>query len=249
MHVDMAVARARLDHRHQRLAHAALNQARAAARNEHIDDTAELHELAGGLAIGGLNHRYGLAREALGLQRIGQQLGNHGARVIGQRAAAQNAGVAGADADARGVGRHVGARLVNHGDQAQRHAHAGEVHATCEHTVIEHTADRIGQIGELLQAGSHALDALRSQQQAVKQAGRGPRVARGGHIELVGGDDGVDAVAQRCGHGVHGLLALLVARRGKRGRRCLGGNGKIVDIRGYIDRHGRPFLLEVCPPW
>ena len=26
----------------------------------------------------------------------------------------------------------------------------------------------------------------------------------------------------------------------------LGGNGKIVDIRGYIDRHGRPFLLEVC---
>lgn len=53
-------------------------------------------------------------------------------------------------------------------------------------------------------------------------------------------------VAQCCGHGAHGLLALLIARRGKRGRRCLGGNGKIVDIRGYIDRHGRPFLLEVC---
>ena len=88
MHVDMAVARARLDHRHQRLAHAALDQARAAARNEHVDDTAELHELAGGLAVGGLNHRDGLTREALGLKRIGQQFGNHGARVIGQRTAA-----------------------------------------------------------------------------------------------------------------------------------------------------------------
>ena len=168
MHVDMAVARARLDHRHQRLAHAALNQARAAARNEHVDDTAELHELAGGLAVGGLDHRYGLAREALGLQRIGQQLGNHGARVIGQRAAAQNAGVAGADADARGVGRHVGARLVDHGDQAQRHAHAGEVHAARKHAVVEHTTDRIGQLGEFLQAGGHALDALGRQQQTVE---------------------------------------------------------------------------------
>ena len=88
MHVDVAVARARLDHRHKRLAHAALDQACTAARNEYVDDTAELHELASGLAVGGLDHRHGLAREALGLERIGQQLGDHGTRVIGQRAAA-----------------------------------------------------------------------------------------------------------------------------------------------------------------
>ena len=246
MHVDVAVARARLDHRHKRLAHAALDQACTSARNEYVDNTAELHELAGGLAVGGLDHRHGLAREALGLERIGQQLRNHGTRVIGQRAAAQNAGVAGADADARGVGRHVGARLVDHSDQAQRHAHTGQVHAACKHAVVEHAADGIGQLGELLQAGGHALDALGRQPQAIEQSGRGARIARSGHIELVGSDDGVDTVAQCCGHGAHGLLALLVARRGKRGRRCLGGNGKIVDIRGYIDRHGRPFLLEVC---
>ena len=65
MHVDVAVARARLDHRHKRLAHAALDQARTAARNEYVDNTAELHELASGLAVGGLDHRHGLAREAL----------------------------------------------------------------------------------------------------------------------------------------------------------------------------------------
>ena len=88
MHVDVAVARARLDHRHKRLAHAALDQACTSARNEYVDNTAELHELAGGLAVGGLDHRHGLAREALGLERIGQQLGDHGTRVIGQRAAA-----------------------------------------------------------------------------------------------------------------------------------------------------------------
>ena len=115
--------------------------------------------------------------------------------------------------------------------------------------MVEHAADRIGQLGELLQAGGHTLNALGRQQQTVEESCRGARIARGGHIELVGGDDGIDAIAQRRGHGAHGLLALLVARRGKRSRRCLGGNSKIVDIRGYIDRHGRPFLLVVCPPW
>ena len=249
MHVDMAVTRARLDHRYKRLAHAALNQARTATRNKHVDDAAELHELAGGLAVGRLDHRHSLARETLDFKRIGQQLGNHGARVIGQRTAAQNAGVAGADADARGVGRYVGARLVDHGDQTQRHAHTGEVHAACKHAVVEHAADRIGQLGELLQAGGHALNALGRQQQAIEEPRRGARIARGGHIELVGGNDGIDTVAQRCGHGAHGLLTLLIARRGKRCRRCLGGNGKIVDIRSYIDRHGRPFLLDVCHSW
>lgn len=40
MHIDVAVARARLDHRYERLAHTTLNQARTATRNEHIDDAA-----------------------------------------------------------------------------------------------------------------------------------------------------------------------------------------------------------------
>ena len=249
MHVDVAVARARLDNRNERLAHAALNQARTATRNEHIDDAAELHELAGGLAVGRLDHRDGLARETLGLKRIGQQLGNHGARVIRQRTAAQDAGVAGADADARGVGRHVGARLIHHGDQAQRHTHAGQVHTALKHAVIEYAAHGIRQLSELLQAGGHALNALGRQQQAVEEPCRGARIARGRHIELVGGNDAIDTIAQRRGHGAHGLLALGIARRGKRGRSGLGLDGKIVDIRGYIDRHGRPFLLDVCQPW
>ena len=249
MHVNMAVARARLDHRHKRLAHAALDQARTATRNEHVDDAAELHELAGGLAVGGLDHRDSLARETLGLECIGQQFGNHGTRVIGQRTAAQNAGVAGADADARGVGRHVGTCLVHHGDQAQRHTHAGQVHTACKHAMIEHAAHGIGQLSELLQAGSHALDALGRQQQAVEKPRRGARIARGGHIEPVGGNDGISAIAQRRGHGAHSLLALGIARRGKRARSGLGLNGKIVNIGGYIDRHGRPFLLDVCQPW
>ena len=249
MHVDVAVARARLDHRNERLAHAALDQARTATRNEHIDNTAELHELAGGLAVGRLDHRDGLARETLGLKRIGQQFGNHGARVIRQRTAAQDAGVAGADADARGIGRHVGARLVDHGNQTQRHSHTRKVHTACKHAVVKHAADGIGQLGKLLQAGGHALDALGRQQKTVEEPCRGARIARGGHIELVGGNDGISAIAQCRGHGAHGLLALGIARRGKRARSGLGLNGKIVDIRGYIDRHGRPFLLDVCQPW
>lgn len=73
-----------------------------------------------------------------------------------------------------GVGRHVGARLVDHGDQAQRHAHAGQVHTARKHAVVEHAADGIGQLGELLQTGGHALDALRRQQQTVEQTGEVP---------------------------------------------------------------------------
>ena len=72
MHVDMAIARARLDHRHKRFTHAALDQACTATRNEHIDDAAKLHELAGCLAVGRLNHRDGLTRETLRLEGISQ---------------------------------------------------------------------------------------------------------------------------------------------------------------------------------
>ena len=115
--------------------------------------------------------------------------------------------------------------------------------------MVEHAADGIGQLGELLQTGGHALDALGRQQQTVEKPRRGARIARSRHIELIGGNDGINAVAQRRGHSAHGLLALDIARRGKRARSGLGGNSKIVDIRGYIDRHGRPFLLDVCHPW
>ena len=49
-----------------------LDQARTATRNEHIDDATKLHELAGCLAVGRLDHRDGFARETLGLKRIGR---------------------------------------------------------------------------------------------------------------------------------------------------------------------------------
>ncbi len=40
MHIDMAVARACLDYRHQTLAHTALNKPRAATWNKHVHHTA-----------------------------------------------------------------------------------------------------------------------------------------------------------------------------------------------------------------
>ena len=115
--------------------------------------------------------------------------------------------------------------------------------------MIKHAAHGIGQLSELLQAGGHALDALGRQEQTVEKPCRSAPIARGRHIELVSGNDGIGAIAQRRGHGTHGLLALGIARRGERARSSLGLNGKIVNVRGYIDRHGRPFLLDVCQPW
>ena len=241
MDVDMAVAGAGLDNGNERLAHAALDEPRTAAGDQQVDDTAEFHEGAGGLAVGRLDHRDGRAGKPAVLDGVGQKLSDHRARMIGERTAAQDAGVTGTDADAGGVGRHVGASLVHHGDESQGHAHLGEVEPAVDRAVVEHTAHGVGQVSQGLKPLGHTLDTLGREQQPVEQACGRTGVTRSRHIKLVRGDDGIAAVAKRGGHGAHGGLALLIARRTERTRGVLGGDGEIVDIHGYIDRHDGPF--------
>ena len=234
VHVDMAVARARLDHRHQALAHAARDEAGAPARYEYVDDAAQAHKCARGRTVAGLDDAYGRTREARCLDGVCQHVRDRHAGALGQRAAAQDAGVARADADAGGVCRHVGARLVHHGHKAQRHAHLLQVEAAIDGAVLEHATHRVGQVGELLEAGRHGVDALGREQQAVQQAGSRPRLARGLHVLGVGGKDLVCMLAQGRCHLAHGRLARLVGGKAQRARGLLCRDGQLLDICGDV---------------
>ena len=115
------------EHRHARLLLHARDQALAAARHDDVDGcrrgpcsmwptaarSVRRHELDGGLG-------------QAGRLQAGDE-GRHGwrsAELMALRAAAQDRGVAGLEAQRAGVGRHVGAAFVDDADDAERHAHA-----------------------------------------------------------------------------------------------------------------------------
>ena len=72
----------------------------------------------------------------------------HRVGVRGRRGAAQHDRVAGLQAQRRGVDRHVRPRLVDDGDDAERHAHLAHVEPVGEPAAVEHLADRVGQRGD-----------------------------------------------------------------------------------------------------
>src|SRR3546814_9636210 len=53
----------------------------------------------------------------------------------------------------------------------------------------DHVADRIGQIGDRLEAGGDSLDPIRIEPQAIEHRVAQPLVAAARHILAVGGDD------------------------------------------------------------
>ena len=155
----MAVAGARLDHGDLRVLDAVADEAGAAARDEHIHHAAQPHEHIRGGTIGGLHDAHAIARETAGLHSVGEHMRDCDAGVLRQRTAAQDACVARADADARGVRRHVRARLVYHRDQAQRNAHLLKLEPAVDRSALEDPTDRVGQLGERLEPLRHRLDA------------------------------------------------------------------------------------------
>ena len=76
--------------------------------------------------------------------------------------------------------------------------------------LIEHAPHGVGQIGELIEACGHALDALRREQQAIEQALGCTRGASGIHIDGVRLENLVGTLAKGGGHGAHRGTARLV---------------------------------------
>ena len=86
------------------------------------------------------------------------------------RAAAQDRGVAGLQAQRAGIGRHVGPALVDDADDAQGHAHALDLEAVGPRPVGDHRADRIGAAAAI-SSRPLAMPSMRAvvQRQAVQE--------------------------------------------------------------------------------
>ncbi len=127
--IDVAHAVQVLDHRDLRLADEALDQFLAAAWHDDVDVFAQPHQRSHGGAVGDADQLdRGLGQS--GTLQSGAHAGGDGAiRFERLGAAAQDAGVTGLDAERRGIGGHVRARLVDDADYAERHAHASDLDA------------------------------------------------------------------------------------------------------------------------
>ena len=143
----------------------------------------------GQLLARGLERHDGVLGQAGGLEAVAhaaQQRGVGGARA---RRAAQQAGVAALEAQARDVDRHVRARLVDDQEHAERHAHLLHVEAVGQPPARDDLAHGIVQRGH----GAHRLaereHALAVERQPVEQRARLTGGARGGEILGVGLDD------------------------------------------------------------
>ena len=125
--VDVTDALVVLDHRDARVLGDEADEPLAAARDAQVDQLVEHDELRDRFTIG---DRYEL--DGFGRQLRGGEPGLHRAkqRAIGLErlaAAAQDARVAGLEAQRGGIGRDVGPRLVDHRDHAERDPHARDL--------------------------------------------------------------------------------------------------------------------------
>ena len=95
--------------------------------------------------------------------------GQHGVGVGRRRRAPEHDGVARLQAQRRAVDRHVRARLVDHGDHAERHADAPQVQPVGEPVAVDGLADRVGQPADVEHRLGDALQPLLGERQPVDQ--------------------------------------------------------------------------------
>jgi hypothetical protein len=145
----------------------ALDQALAAARDDHVHVLGHGDQAAHGGTVGGLHQLH--ASSAAGRPRPAPAAPARPAPgwTAGLRAAAQDAGVAALDGQRGGLDGHVGPALEDHAEHAQRHAHLAHAMPLGWRLHAGDLADRVGHGGELLAALGHGGDDLRRQSQAV----------------------------------------------------------------------------------
>ena len=157
----------------------------------------------------------GVGGQALALQG-GAQHGDGGAVGVGGGAApAQDDGVAALQAEAGGVDGDVGARLVDHPDDAHRHADLADLQAVGERGAAHDLADRVGQGGDVAQRLGDGGEAGRVEAEAVLEAVRHPVLAAAGEVALVGLDDLVGGGLEVVGEGAQRGVLLGAGHQGE----------------------------------
>ena len=135
-----------------------------------------------------------------------QRLLEHGSEVAvgvdGLAAAAQDDGVAGLEAENGRVDGDVGAGLVDHGNDAERHAHLADEQAVGALPLAVHGADGIGHVGHVDAGLVHLLDNGRREGQAVEAGRVEAELAGLLHVLGVDGNDVLPVLHEQPGQGV-----------------------------------------------
>ena len=248
LHVDVAVALPRLDDRHAGLLDAGADERVAAARDEHVDEAVGMHELDGLGAVGVLDEGGAVGRQARGGDADAAGLGDGHAGVVRGGAAPQHAGIAGAQREADGVGRDVGARLVDHGHDTQRHADAREPDARGQRAATHDLADGVCLRGDLAHGRDDAVDAGVVEHETVEEGRRHAVLATALHVGRVGREYlGPERVHLRR-RSLDGHRALLRRRLSQHDRRGLGRLRLLQSLRHAQSPRLPPFSLAQVYP-
>ena len=116
-------------------------------------------ELVDVSAVGVADDLGGAGGQVRAVEGVTEQVAEDGVAVHRLLAAPQDGGVAALEAERGDIDRHVGARLVDAGDDAQGHAPARDLEAVRERARIDGLAHGIGKGGDMARIGGHAGDA------------------------------------------------------------------------------------------
>jgi hypothetical protein len=172
-----------------------------------------------------------------------QRSGDDARRVAALRAAAQDHRVAGFQAQGAGVGADVGSRLVDHPDHPDRRGDARNAQAVGALRLVQYAAHGIRQPGDSLNRRGHRFYAVRVEAQPVDECRIATALPGIGHIERVGLDQLLAALAQRTGRRSQSLVLAFRVGAGKHAGGKLPLLAKPVDeARGVLRRLGNDFF-------
>ncbi len=245
VHIDVAVAVEMGEHRKAGLGLHPGDEILAAARHDDVDHAVEAGEhLAHRRAVAGRHQLDGALGEA-GLREAGGERGvDRARRPQAVRAAAQDRGIAGLEAERAGIGGDVGAAFIDDADDAERHADALDFHAVRPLPGGRDRADGIGEVGDDLEPGRDGRDPLFIEREPVEKRRRSARLARLSEVLGIGGEDRGGAAAQRLRHAPERVI--LFGRRRER-QTARGGPRLRPHVAHHCGEVADPFdTLEIC---
>ena len=138
----------------------ALNQTLATAGHDHIDEFIHSDKCTDRGAICRIDQLHCIFRQPRRAQAIMHTGCNHAIGMNGFGTSAQNAGITRFQTQRCSINSHIGARLVNDADNAERHTHAPDLNATGAKAQIADDAYRVRQRIDLAHTFSHLRDRL-----------------------------------------------------------------------------------------
>ena len=202
MHIDMTHAIEMGKYRHACLILHAPDQALAAARHNHVNIAVQPGQHhADRSTVRRVDNLHAIRIKTGSFQRTGKTAMNKTCRILNFRRAAQNHRIAGFQTQCRRIGRHIGAAFINHPDNPQRHAQAGNIKPAIDLPLRHALPDRIVQRDNRFQCLGNALKTRLIKHDAVEP--RRPDILRFGqfHILAIGGENigGIGAQFIGCG--------------------------------------------------